>query len=620
MLSPKLHLLFRRTFLTVSSHLWLLSLLVLMACQNAGKEPLPFNASPHLGQTVKEAWAATDSILITNGLFNPGITRYSWWIKTKISNPGLETELFFLVFNNPHINRLEVYVNGSDSVIFTMGDRFPFDQRPYQDRDFVIPFALESGESKEVLVLADKAGETLLLEPQLLTENDFWDKRTRENLLVGLLTGWLLIIFLFAIFYSLELKEWSALFYAMYILAIMLWFISHWGLGFQFLWPENVEWAGRSRPYFNLTTNIFFLLVILSFFPPKNHGKIIGKILWVILIAQAIFLIQSSFDMESEVSLDGKMIFLYITFFVSILLTLLVLWYLIIQWRAKVPYAGFYLAGVLFLLFFNIMLQVHQSGVDLGLPYFFFSFGSGFGLMGETTLITIAFAKRAAAFKKEKEQLAMEMLIQEKKVADQLIQVQEDERSRLARDLHDSIGGMLSSIYLKADKIEKMSHPSEETTQLKQLIKQSIEEARGLSHNLTPPHLDELGLEKALHNLIQTVTEQNNIKVKYYFKVKLPLTKPLELMLYRICSELLYNIIKHANAQEALVQLTSEDQTLEIILEDDGKGMDTHKKIQGIGLKNIKERVNYLKGDLHIDSNENGTTIIIHIPLKSNQE
>jgi hypothetical protein len=98
MLSPKLHLLFRRTFLTVSRHLWLLILLIFVACQNAGKEPLPFYASPHLGQNVKEARAGTDSLLISNGIFNPGITRYPWWIKTTLSNPGLETELFFSCF------------------------------------------------------------------------------------------------------------------------------------------------------------------------------------------------------------------------------------------------------------------------------------------------------------------------------------------------------------------------------------------------------------------------------------------------------------------------------------------------------------------------------------------
>jgi signal transduction histidine kinase len=612
---PQPALRFQWTFLTSSRYFLLVLSLGVMACQSSPKEALPFYVSPHLGQTVKEAWAGTDSLLISNGIFNPGITRSPWWIKTTLSNPGDETEQYFLVFNNPHIKHIEVYADGADSVLFVMGVRLPFHDRLYQDRDFVMPFELKSGESREVLVLADKAGETLLLEPQLLNEDDFWQKRTSENLLIGLLVGWLSIIFLLAVFYAWELKELSALFYALYIISLLIWFISHWGLGFQFLWPENSDWAGKARPYLNLMTNIIFILVILNFFPPKANGKIIGRILWVIVMVQIIILFLAFFEAEKSVSIETKIVFMYFIFFASLLMTIMVLWYLIIQWQAKVPYAGFYLLGVLFMLFFNIIIQLHQLGVDISIPWFIFSFGSGFGLMGETTLISIAFARKAASYKKEKEKLAREILVKERKVADQLIQVQEEERSRLARDLHDSIGGMLSSIYLKADIIEKLFSPSEEAIQLKQLIKQSIEEARGLSHNLTPPYLDELGLEKTLLNLVQSIREQNDVRVNYFYNVTTPLTKPVELMLYRICSELLNNVIKHANAHEVLVQLKSDDNTLEITLEDDGIGIDNAKKNHGIGLKNIRERVDYLKGNLHMDSNENGTTIIIHFPL-----
>lgn len=105
--------------------------------------------------------------------------------------------------------------------------------------------------------------------------------------------------------------------------------------------------------------------------------------------------------------------------------------------------------------------------------------------MGETAIITAALARRASLFKKEKEKLGVEILEKEKKVADQLIQVQEDERQRLGRDLHDSIGGMLASLYLKTESFSE-KNPENDLSELRQMIEQSIQEARSLSHNLTP--------------------------------------------------------------------------------------------------------------------------------------
>jgi signal transduction histidine kinase len=296
-------------------------------------------------------------------------------------------------------------------------------------------------------------------------------------------------------------------------------------------------------------------------------------------------------------------------------MTFLVIFYLIQQKRAKVPYAGYYLIGVSFLVIINVLMQFHQSGISLGVPNFVFDFSSSVGVLNETIFITASFAGRAATFKKEKEQLSKEILQKEKDIANRLIQVQEDERNRLARDLHDSIGGMLASVYLQADKIEKSAPNIGDTLLLKQLVKKSIEETRSISHNLTPPHFNELGLEKTLKNQIQLIAEQNQLRINYFFGIKEKLSKALQLMLYRICGELLYNVVKHAKASEVMVQLMSVNNSLEIIVEDDGQGMETKKKISGIGLDNMRERVKYLKGEIHIDSNNNGTTVIIKIPL-----
>jgi signal transduction histidine kinase len=174
---------------------------------------------------------------------------------------------------------------------------------------------------------------------------------------------------------------------------------------------------------------------------------------------------------------------------------------------------------------------------------------------------------------------------------------------------------MLSSIYIKADQIEQHLPNSNITRELKEMVIKSIHEARSISHNLSPPHLEELGLYKAIKAQLDAINQENKLKINYLFEISVTLNKNLELIIYRILGELLHNIVKHSEASEVLISLKTMNNQLELIVEDDGKGIDFQKINNGIGLKNIRERLTYLKGDFHIDSNEKGTTIIILIPV-----
>lgn len=160
------------------------------------------------------------------------------------------------------------------------------------------------------------------------------------------------------------------------------------------------------------------------------------------------------------------------------------------------------------------------------------------------------------------------------------------------------------------------SYPSEPISELKQMIEQSIQEARSLSHNLTPHYLEENGLEKVLKLQIDLLCQKYPIEINFFYQVTTPITKSQQLILYRISNELLQNIVKHAHAKEALLSIVEQDGKIELIAEDDGKGMDISSSYSsGIGLKNIQERINYLKGSLDLESNPSGTTLTILIPL-----
>ncbi|WP_187176813.1 7TM diverse intracellular signaling domain-containing protein [Algoriphagus sp. AK58] len=587
---------------------------LLISCSHEDNLGPRFSIFPDLNYTPENAWGISDTIRRDKIQFNPGITRNQWWLGMTIDNPSDSTRQFLFVPNNPHINRILVFENNSSIPSKELGDFFPFGQRPFPDRDLVIPLVIPPNSTQHYLMLLDKVGETFHIEPEVLDFQTFHQRKSIDTLVIGLFLGWMAIVFIFAIFFSTELKSWSGAIYAAYVLSISFWLATHWGLTFQYLWPEQIDWVGKARPFFNLLTNILILLLVVMFFPPKTTGKITAKLIWAIIILQVCLILSIFLTPNVLKNPDAKVNLLQFTLVVSLVSSLLVLYYPFQQWKAKVPIAGYYFVGIAFLVLYGVLIQINQKVVSIGLPHYLLDFGSAFGLMVETGIITAAFARRASLFKKEKEKLTIEILEKDKQVADQLIQVQEDERQRLGRDLHDSIGGMLASLYIKTETISD-HYPAGPIEELKQLIQQSIQEARSLSHNLTPHYLEENGLENVLRLQLELVMQKYEIDFHFYFQVTSTLPKPLQLILYRISNELLQNIVKHAEATEALLSISEQEGQIELIAEDNGKGIDSSLAFSGIGLKNIRERVNYLRGSFELETNQTGTTLTIIIPL-----
>ena len=201
---------------------------------------------------------------------------------------------------------------------------------------------------------------------------------------------------------------------------------------------------------------------------------------------------------------------------------------------------------------------------------------------------------------------------------------EERERKRLARDLHDGLGTLLATVKLQINALENDAPQLIQSSSNYQKAEQYIDEAcrtiREISHNLMPTVLDQNGLEDALRGLCYTVGALNQINIDYIpFGLENPLPDQAKLAIYRITQELLRNVVKHAHAENVIVQLTYEDQQLELIVEDDGMGFNEEQmaKEKGIGLDNIYSRVSLLGGEVSIDSNVGeGTSFLVTIPTK----
>ena len=198
-----------------------------------------------------------------------------------------------------------------------------------------------------------------------------------------------------------------------------------------------------------------------------------------------------------------------------------------------------------------------------------------------------------------------------------MLEGQEIERERIAKDLHDSLGGLLSTIKLQFDsvkakmtKVEKLS----EYNSANKMLDTAVTEVRSISQNLQPGALVKLGLLAALKDLFNRFDDEHYPDIDFqHYDIPDKIDTMVSLSIYRIIQELLHNTIKHAKASEILIQINTEGDELVIQYEDDGRGFDLERlKRKGMGLDNIKSRVNYLKGEISFDAKPGeGTSVLI---------
>ncbi|MCR8558953.1 sensor histidine kinase [Mucilaginibacter sp. BJC16-A38] len=205
-----------------------------------------------------------------------------------------------------------------------------------------------------------------------------------------------------------------------------------------------------------------------------------------------------------------------------------------------------------------------------------------------------------------------------------LMEGQEAERSRLAKDLHDGLGGILTGTkYSLSSMKQNMIISADNAAAFEKtmnMLDQSISELRRVAHNMMPESLLKLSLDGAIEDYCHQVTNSGALKVIYQsFDIdKLVAEEAVKIAVYRIVQELINNAVKHASAKTAIVQITLKENILGITVEDDGKGFELANLsfADGMGYKNLKSRVDFLKGNIDVKSERGkGTSILIQLPV-----
>jgi signal transduction histidine kinase len=216
---------------------------------------------------------------------------------------------------------------------------------------------------------------------------------------------------------------------------------------------------------------------------------------------------------------------------------------------------------------------------------------------------------------------------QQNQLIEAAVRSEEIERHRIAEQLHDEVGAILSSSKLHIQGI-KAENLDERDKQLhakgKELLDEGIQKVRGISHNLHSNILKEFGLNEAIQHFVNKLTNGTLINSTIELDESYTTQNPEnDMSIYRMVQELVNNILKHANAKEINITSSYVNNLLDITVSHDGSGLSQQQfeelryKKEGLGLKNIQNRVILLKGKIEFSKTPDGNSILIHIPVNT---
>ena len=212
----------------------------------------------------------------------------------------------------------------------------------------------------------------------------------------------------------------------------------------------------------------------------------------------------------------------------------------------------------------------------------------------------------------------------EKRVLIATIETEENERSRFAREIHDGLGPLLSTIKLYVNELETSEQEEREphTQYIIQLIDEAVSSARNIANNITPKIITDYGLLRSLEEFCTGINATKLLQIRFLPEgINQNLGNTIEVSLYRIITELINNTIKHAQAQQVLIELKQEGNRIWLKYKDDGIGFELDRALEKgdhtLGLRNIISRVRSLKGDFSFRNTSPGIEVKIGLDLKN---
>lgn len=556
---------------------------------------------------------------IRNHYFNFGRTQDKFWLHININAIGSHFPI--LKIDNPHIYNVFIYKKDHNSLqlLHHVGSDLKFSDRPVTYRNFILPLDTLTDNSAQYFILLDRKNEVLKFSVELADKKNIISNINLDYWLIGIFTGVILFILLFNTFLWISLKDKIHPWYILYLSLLLIFIWADLGIGYEFIWNDMPELNKNIRNPIGMlafASQLHLMQLFINqtkvnsqFFSLINFNKILLITLSLLVVFSLYYKIQLK-DYQFRIF----QISFYLAYIGGLILVLLALFEKILQRNKS---ALIYLIAILpligqiiyiILIRWNLIANPINTSSTLAIC-----------LLMEVIVITIGLTIRYNNYKSNYNKLEINLINQKNLTLNKVLIAIEDEKKRIAEDLHDEIGGTLSVVKGIISNIDNNSthEVKEKLLHSQQLLDNICTDLRYITHDLMPSNFINNSLENALE---ETIKKANLATSNLHFTFLkegdvIAMDKRVELNIFRIVNELIHNIKKHANATQAIIQLNYHQNFLQLMVEDNGKGILSDNNLNhGIGFKNLKSRAEYINAEIHIDSGQSGTTIICNIP------
>ena len=552
--------------------------------------------------------------------FNFGETSFCPWIRFQITNTSDKELRFILNLDNHKLSEVDWYVFHRNKKIENIltGDDLPFDHRPILHLNYLLPIDIAPNDTLDCFLSLYRGTHSIRSNLTLQTYDDFLSRASNPRYGLGIMVGVSLFFVIISFVSILFFREKLVFFYFLMVVAMFIFCIRESGIGYEYLWGNGGKIFKRIVIILSpLVQIIAFLLFGMTYFKtkesyPKIHRLFIG-IFWTLggLLLFGLPILAFFVDSLGGYKIVSRVLIYFLEGIITIaFLLMLILTSMDFLKQKKIESIAFFMVNMVYLIFICafFLRTMDIFWLDFILEYSLFP-----SFIFEMIILTFIVFQKYRQDIEEKKILEIAHSQNQLEIANALLQGEENERQRIASDLHDSLGSLLSisKLYLSQADLKYKD-------EIKEWLDKAQTQTRRISNRLMPKVLHSLGLAVAVQDLCERLEVEYFVKISF---VKNDLIFPYsdfqKINIYRSIEELLLHSITQTKAKILTIQLTEFEEELNLILEDDGKNIFT-ETVFWENNDGLKTRIKALKGDFHLDANERrGTSIVIDFLLVS---
>lgn len=547
--------------------------------------------------------AAPDSAFIKNTYYQEvhyGFDRPSGWCRFTIRNMSDHTD-WVLKVHQSRVDTVQLYVQrqSGELVKYPLTGHFQkLSERAFHSMNFAHPVSIGKNETVVCYLFTQRKFARHAAVLSLLMEEHYRNYDTLFVILISALVGICILAALIGIVLFIFLREKVYIYYSIYCISFLL--LISTGTGFLYAFvshPVHQKLINNLSMVFYYWIVGWHLLFTIELLKLRKHRP--GWVYWLGIGSGLLFcsaaLVLLLLPLPDSLRTYISRWSYYIVFF----LDAYVLYAMIIQLVKKEVVVYFYMAGFLFTVLAASVLTLADlqliEGVNQNTDLFYIA------PVVEIVCMVIGLGINSSNYVKDR-----------LRAQRQIITVQEDERKRIAQDLHDDVGNSLAAV-------KNMLVQHKDPALIEKEIDDIIHNIRNISHDLMPVDFKEYALPDIIRQTINKFKGHPQIQFDYDQTGSVVRLHPVvELVVYRIINELITNSIKHSGATNVMTQLIYQRGSLVAMVEDNGTGMKKDPAVpeKGIGLKNIRHRASYIGATVTIESDHKGTLAIVEIPYE----